>query len=116
MATSTTSRPAPQPATGTARWASADPAAALRLGAAAALVIRTATRAGEVAAGYVVRPILDGGQLVGYRLEKADDEGPAAYDLPADLSSCTCPDHTWRGRPCKHMGGLLDALQRINLL
>ena len=38
----------------------------------------------------------------GVRLMKADG---VTYDLPADLSTCDCPDATYRVRPggCKHM-------------
>src|SRR5262245_29252591 len=34
--------------------------------------------------------------------------GAVAYDLPADLSSCDCPDHEFRPRPegCKHRRAL----------
>jgi hypothetical protein len=113
---STTTRPSLQPATGAAKWASPDPVTALCNGGAAALVITSQTKAGPVVIGYVVQPILDNGERVGWRLEKAEDDDPAVYQLPADLSSCTCADHTFRERPCKHMGGLRAALQRINLL
>ncbi len=47
----------------------------------------------------------------GYRLHGWDGRKgePTVYDLPADLSSCDCPDHTYRGeRPggCRHMRAL----------
>jgi hypothetical protein len=35
------------------------------------------------------------------------------YTLPADLSSCDCPDHVYRGRPCKHMSALKQALSPL---
>ena len=46
----------------------------------------------------------------GFRLcGKVDDQGdPVVYDLPADLSSCDCPDATYRPRPggCKHAAAI----------
>jgi hypothetical protein len=52
--------------------------------------------------------VLPGGyRLTGYDARKSE---VTVYDLPADLSCCDCPDHTFRGpRPdggCKHMRAL----------
>jgi hypothetical protein len=54
---------------------------------------------------YEVLPLCDGEALAGYRLLKV---GTAVmYDLPADLSTCDCPDRTFNperpGGGCKHM-------------
>lgn len=50
--------------------------------------------------------------VTGYRLVKPDDG--TAYDLPADLSSCDCPDACFRLKRaaglCKHARGLRAAL------
>ena len=62
---------------------------------------------------YEVLPVYDGAALAGYRLLKADG---AMYDLPADLSGCDCPDHTFHPeRPggCKHMGAMRAALAAL---
>jgi hypothetical protein len=62
---------------------------------------------------YEVLPLYDGEALVGYRLLKAD---ATMYDLPADLSGCDCPDHTFHPeRPggCKHIKALQAALAAL---
>jgi hypothetical protein len=69
------------------------------------LVITTEdSRTGKpVSAAYVVRENLDGVCLVGWSLTKPDGK---VYDLPADFSTCDCPDHIYHPeRPggCKHM-------------
>lgn len=46
----------------------------------------------------------------GFRLEKRDG---TAYQLPTDCSACTCKDHGYRRRPCKHMRGLKAALASL---
>lgn len=40
---------------------------------------------------------------------------PVSYDLPADLSGCDCPDHTFRPHReggCKHMAALAALVKR----
>ncbi len=62
---------------------------------------------------YEVLPVYDGELLAGFRLLKADG---AMYDLPADLSRCDCPDHTFHPeRPggCKHMGAMRASLAAL---
>jgi hypothetical protein len=62
---------------------------------------------------YEVLPLFDGEAHVGYRLLKAD---AMMYDLPADLSTCDCPDRTFNpDRPggCKHMLALAAALRAL---
>lgn len=44
-----------------------------------------------------------------------DDEEPEVYHLPADLSSCDCPDATYRRIQCKHVGAV-KALRRAGKL
>jgi hypothetical protein len=59
--------------------------------------------------------VSDGGNVAGYRLTKFG--GGRRYDLPADLSACTCADRTHRpDRPggCKHMAALRLALPAVN--
>lgn len=52
------------------------------------------------------RPYLVGRFPGGFRLGTFDAAtGKAAqYDIDAEFTSCTCPDHTYRGRRCKHLG------------
>lgn len=62
---------------------------------------------------YEVLPVYDGDVLAGYRLLKAEGQ---MYDLPADLSSCDCPDrcfHPERPQGCKHMLALRAALAAL---
>jgi hypothetical protein len=62
---------------------------------------------------YEVLPLYDGATLAGYRLLKADG---TMYDLPADLTCCDCPDHTFHPeRPggCKHVAALRAALAAL---
>ena len=64
---------------------------------------------------YEVLPLFDDLVLVGYRLLKA---GTATmYDLPADLSTCDCPDKTYNperhGGKCKHQAALAAALAAL---
>jgi hypothetical protein len=128
MGTSTRSRRPLQPATGTVRWVSDDPANSLRLGASAALTTATQTRDGLRVTGYVRRALLEGGRLVGYELRKAEQPATAAGDpnpvYHIDVTgphgwTCDCPDATFRPeRPggCRHVAALRAALHRINLL
>jgi hypothetical protein len=88
-------RPATRPAAGVCRWLSKP----------------NAHHEGGVLAingtAYEVLPLYDGEALAGYRLLKAD--GATMYDLPADLSTCDCPDrctHPERPSGCKHMVAL----------
>jgi hypothetical protein len=78
------------------------------------LVITSADARGQVNVGtFVVHAHQDGGRLLGYRLEKPDG---TAYDLPADLSSCDCPDGTFHPeRPggCRHQKALRAALAAL---
>ena len=94
-------RPATRPASGLCRWLSKP----------------NAERAGGVlqvnGTAYEVLPLFDGETFAGYRLLKADG---AMYDLPLDLSSWDCPDHTSHPeRPggCKHMAALKAALAAL---
>jgi hypothetical protein len=99
------------PATGTFRWA-VQPTESHP----GCLVITTTdSRTGKPkATAYLVHPVLDNGRLVGWTLKKADGK---LYDLPADLSSCDCPDGTYHPeRPeggCKHRKALDKALQAL---
>jgi hypothetical protein len=63
---------------------------------------------GEVAINgkpYYLQVLEGGFRLTGYDARKAE---VTVYDLPADLSSCECPDHCFRDRPggCKHIKSL----------
>jgi hypothetical protein len=48
----------------------------------------------------------EAGDVNGYHIVK--DATGSAYDLPADLSTCDCPDATYRVRPggCRHAAAL----------
>ena len=83
------------------------------------LVITSNRAKGEtVTEAYAVTENRDGGKLLGWRLTKADG---TVYDLPADLSSCDCPDYvhnrayaqTAELRACKHCKALKKALAEI---
>lgn len=81
------------------------------------LVITSAGARGKENVGtFVVQEHRDSaGTLTGYRLTKADGSG-AFYDLPADLSSCDCPDATYHPeRPggCRHQRALRAALAAL---
>jgi hypothetical protein len=97
-------RRATTPATGTARW----------------LVKPNAHHEGGVLAingtRYEVLPLFDGLTLVGWRLLKSD---ATMYDLPADLSTCDCPDKVFNpdrpGGLCKHQAALRAALAVLDV-
>jgi hypothetical protein len=93
---------ATRPAAGTARWLARPDAE----GAGGVLDIN--------GTAYEVLPLFDGEAHVGYRLLKAD---ATMYDLPADLSTCDCPDRTFNpdrpGGGCKHMLALAAALRAL---
>lgn len=103
------------PATGTCRR-SIQPS---MTGASGVLLIKT-TRSMRlvVAEAYTVEESRDRERLLGYRLVK-----PAGtiYDLPVDLTECSCPDYTINGvlaetedfRNCKHCRGLKEALVKL---
>lgn len=78
------------------------------------LVISSTDHTGRLRhTSYLVSPITDSGGLVGYRLTKRDG---TTYDLPHDLSGCSCPDNTWHPeRPggCRHMAALRAALAAL---
>lgn len=68
---------------------------------------------------YLVCPQTGSLGLTGWTLLKMDGPGEptAAYNLPADLSSCECPDFQKNGsrRSCKHQRAALAALRRVYL-
>jgi hypothetical protein len=72
------------------------------------LEITSYTSRGEVTLRYLVTR-LEGG----YRLEKPDGE---VYDINLewgwDQAECTCGDHTFRSRTCKHAKALHAALRK----
>jgi hypothetical protein len=85
---------APEPASGTVR------------------VLRPVGSVNEVTGGvaingkaYYLQLFNQGYRLTGWDERKAE---PTVYDLPADLSSCDCPDAEFRARPggCKHRRAL----------
>jgi hypothetical protein len=79
-----------------------------------AIVAGDATDADERA--YWCKALYAGDQCVGFRLTKFGGETTEVYDLPRDLSSCDCPDHTYRPqRPggCRHMIALRQALPTV---
>jgi hypothetical protein len=68
---------------------------------------------GEEAAHWLAA-VFTGGRCAGFRLRKLG--GAGAYELPRDLSSCSCPDRAHRpGRPggCRHMAALRQALPAV---
>jgi hypothetical protein len=67
---------------------------------------------------YVLSPVLDASGLAGWTLTRFDDDGSVNYDLPADLSGCSCPDRKYRpARPqCKHMAAIKAGLVRLGLV
>jgi hypothetical protein len=83
-------------------------------------LVITARRSGgaSVSEAYTLTENRQDGRLLGYRLRKADG---TVYDLPADLSSCDCPDFTVNRahaptaelRLCKHCRGLRQALAAL---
>src|SRR5262245_15397074 len=98
---------ATRPAGGSCRWA-VQPTSGLN-GHPGCLIIANGN--GEEA--YLVTENADGRLLLGWQLRKADG---TTYDLPADLSGCDCPDHTYHPeRPggCKHIQALRAALARL---
>jgi hypothetical protein len=64
---------------------------------------------------YWVKAHLDAeGRITGFELSVFGTD--LRYDLPADLSSCDCPDHVYREeRPggCRHMQALRQALVAV---
>jgi hypothetical protein len=98
------------PATGTLRWA-VQPTETHP----GCLVITTLDRrTGQpVSQAYLVSPVCDNGRLVGWTLRKTDG---ARYDIPANFSTCDCPDFTFHPeRPggCKHQKALAAGLKAL---
>ena len=63
---------------------------------------------------YWCLAVYDAGRCVAFRLVKFGTG--EQYDLPRDLSSCDCPDRTYKPeRPggCKHMVALRQALPTV---
>ncbi len=82
---------------------------------AAVLSIATGDDTDRDESAYWCRAIFAGDVCTGFRLTKFGTG--EVYDLPRDLSSCDCPDHTYRGeRPggCKHMAALRQALPTVS--
>ena len=74
-------------------------------------IIDAATNAEKA---YWCAAIFEGENCIGFRLT-AFLSGEA-YDLPRDLSSCDCPDRTFKSeRPggCRHMAALRQALPTV---
>jgi hypothetical protein len=96
------------PVHGSVRWIRR-PVLPLGLGR---LSITSLTEAGPVVQEYDMGTNLDHrNNVIGWTLARDDDE---LYDLPADLSSCSCPDRTFhpeREGGCKHMKALSAALR-----
>jgi hypothetical protein len=68
---------------------------------------------GRELTSYWCRANTDRGNVIGYTLRKFASAGGDVYDLPADLSSCDCPDGTYRGERtggCRHQQALRQAL------
>jgi hypothetical protein len=103
---------------GTCRWVHGNDISreAILDGAAADLLVRLAGQ--EQQTTYTVEPVVGLEGLVGWTLTKWDADGCAVYHLPADVSSCSCPDHRSRVRlcGCKHRVALLAALRKIGLV
>ena len=85
-------KPAPQPARGVARLVTP--------------VGETLATPGEIAIND--RLYLVGRFPGGFRLGTYDAKTDTAnqYDVDAEFTTCTCADHTYRGRRCKHLGAL----------
>lgn len=113
-------RPVTAPRTGTCRWAAGnDEARSLLLaGMATNLLI---ARPGEDHVTYCVVPLADSRGLHGWRLVKVvggdESDGLVAYDLPARLTGCSCPDekHRHPAGGCRHQKALKAALTAIGL-
>jgi hypothetical protein len=104
-----------KPVRDTARRLRGEPATALSVGLPAGLMIRKeGEKPDSPGTAYRVTADRDEGTVFGYRLEKLDGEG--VYDIDAGFSSCTCPDHVYRQRACKHLRGLRAALLSVGLI
>jgi hypothetical protein len=80
----------------------------------AVLSIATGDDTDRDESAYWCQAIYDGDRCIGFRLRKF--ASAEMYDLPRDLSSCDCPDQTYRPeRPggCKHMAALRQALPTV---
>jgi hypothetical protein len=65
-------------------------------------------------AAYWCLAVFAGGRCTGFRLTKLGTG--EVYDLPRDLSGCSCPDRKYKpGRPggCRHMAALRQALPAL---
>jgi hypothetical protein len=60
---------------------------------------------------YWAAYVVDDSRIVGVRLRRFHTG--KTYFLPAGLSGCDCPDHVERGRACKHMTALKQALSPL---
>jgi hypothetical protein len=118
MATSTKSRRRLQPATGTARWA-VQPGTGPCPHPGCLVITARRSRGQTVSEAYTLTENREEGRLLGYRLRKADG---TAYDLPADLTGCDCPDFavnrahaaTAELRLCKHCRAVRQALAALD--
>lgn len=80
--------------------------------------ITSCTRRGKVTASYTVDPIIDGGRIVGWRLENLDNG--QVYDIDHvswgwSQAQCDCGQNVFRQKTCKHAISLLTLLQEIGV-
>ncbi len=104
---------ATRPVHGNARWA-VQPGCAPAAHPGVLVITSADARGVENVGTFVVSENRDAaGALAGFRLTKPDG---TAYDLPADLSSCDCPDATYHPeRPggCRHQKAMRAALAAL---
>ncbi len=94
---------------GTCRWVSDNPKAALLCGGCTALVVETSKGVETI---YLVRQAQGG-----YTMERVDNEKEYFVGTARTPWTCDCPDTQYRSGPggCKHVRSLFAALNKIGL-
>jgi len=107
---------------GTCRWVAGWRSSldALLNGSGAVLSITSVTGRGPVTNEYMVTPKLDSKGLAGWSMIRTDTLADEAaeligYDMDAELTTCSCPDHQYRGCQCKHLRALRAALKSLGI-
>jgi hypothetical protein len=107
------SRKPPQPVSVVARFVGGATRQDI-LDGAAVLFIATGDATDRDECAYWCLALYEGERCTGFRLTKFGTG--EVYDVPRDLSSCDCPDRTYRPeRPggCRHMAALRQALPTV---
>ena len=120
LVTTATERQQAEQRHGSCRWVHrwAPPSAKHPAGGTGGLRITSFTRKGPVEHLYMVECVLDRGRIVGWVLINLDNgqEYQLNPEWGAGQWECTCGDHVFRQKECKHSKALQAALREIGAL